>query len=98
MSNADAAYEKANAHGKLVTVWSTYLPKPISRYLEFFFDFDGFKRSISQGHGGGDYIKQRTAASKDGRCVMFVDTQSNEVTIRLDGLINYAHKGAEVIE
>lgn len=29
---------------------------------------------------------------------MFVDTQSNEVTIRLDGLINYAQKGAEVTE
>lgn len=57
-SNADAACEKANTHGKLVTVWSTYLPKPINRYLEFYLDFDGFKRSISQGHGGGDYIKQ----------------------------------------
>jgi hypothetical protein len=96
--NADAACNRANAHGHMVTTWSTYLPKPIARYLEFYLDFDGYKCSISQSYGPGDFMKKWSAASKDGRCLMMIDIQSNEVMIRLDGLIHLTTIEAQVIE
>lgn len=87
--NADAACERANAHGHMVTTFSKYLPKPVARYLEFYLDFNGYKCSISQSYGPGDFMKQWSAASKDGRCIVFVDIQSFDFMIRLDGLIHH---------
>ncbi|KAF9390110.1 hypothetical protein CPB97_009912 [Podila verticillata] len=73
----------------MVTTFSKYLPKPVARYLEFYLDFNGYKCSISQSYGPGDFMKQWSAASKDGRCIVFVDIQSFDFMIRLDGLIHH---------
>ncbi|KAF9377613.1 hypothetical protein CPC16_011746 [Podila verticillata] len=82
----------------MITTWSNYLPKPVSRYLEFYLDFDGHKCSISQSYGPGDLMTQWPAASKDASCIMLIDTQTNEIMIRLDALIHYTKIEPQVIE
>jgi hypothetical protein len=96
--NADAACHRATARGSLLTVWHQFsFGTPVTRQLDFSLDFDGHKCRIYQSYGPGPFMKQWSAASDDGRCIMMVDIQAHTMMIRLDGLVHFTNVEADEV-
>ncbi|KAG0317057.1 hypothetical protein BGZ97_005969 [Linnemannia gamsii] len=82
--NAEAC-TKITGWGKLTTVWSIYLPKPITRRMEFHLQINGQTCRLAKDFGGGDYMTKWRAESDDGRCTVSANTKSNSLNIGVTG-------------